>query len=190
MAQDDDAVHIAGTGYVFTATVGATKPTLANIATYLSAGTLPTGFSELGHTDLEDVLAFGQDDGDSEVKGSWQNKSLREIITSEAIDYFVIKAMQVISNEVLTLYYGGGVTSVADEFGTPDAPAPQERAVLVVMVDGANTLAFYCPKVSIRREDAPEFATDEFTKLPLRFTILKASGVRKSYWMHADLGAA
>ena len=185
---DDDALIIPSLGHYLTAATTATQPTFTQIGTFVSAGTLPTGFTELGHTDLDDIFAFGQDDGDSEIKGSWQNKTLREIITSEAIDYFVAKALQ-FDNETLSLYYGGGDATVAHEFALPDSPSSQERAVCVVLVDGTDWAAFYAQRTSIKREDAPEFATDDFSKLPLRFTILKKTGSKKAKWIGESLGA-
>lgn len=193
MPLDDDALVIPATGHYLTGATSATQPTYTQIGTFVStvlAGgtvTYPTGFTNLGHTDLDDILAFGQDDGDTEVKGSWQNKSLRELITSEAIDYFVAKAFQ-FDNETLTLYYGGGTISTAHEFALPDSPGTQERAVCIVLIDGTDWVAFYAQRSSVRREDAPEFATDDFGKFPLRFTILKKSGSPKAKWIGENLG--
>lgn len=189
MSLDDDALIIPSLGYYLTGLTTATQPTATQIGTFVTSGgvTLPTGFTQLGHTDLDDIFAFGQDDGDSEIKGSWQNKTLREIITSEAIDYFVAKALQ-FDNETLSLYYGGGDATVAKEFALPDSPTSQERAVAVVLVDGTDWAAFYAQRTSIKREDAPEFATDDFAKLPLRFTILKKSGSKKAKWIGDNFG--
>jgi hypothetical protein len=178
-----------GTGYVLTGSVGATEPTLANINTFVSAGTLPSGFTELGHTDAEDIIAFDQDGGDSEVFKSWQNAALRQVITDEAVDFFVIPALE-LSNTVLSLYYGGGDASTANRFELPDTPAATEKAVCIVMVDGTVNVAFYVPKASILRDDSPEFATDAFAKFPLRFTVLKATSDPRAVWIADRLGSA
>jgi hypothetical protein len=192
MALNDDAVLVPGKAHILTGTVGAvTKPTLAALTTFAGdTATPPAGFTDIGHTDLEDVLTFGQEGGETEVKGSWQNPSLRETTTAEAIDYYVIKSLQVLDNDALTLYFGGGDATVANEFALPDSPAPQERAALVVFLDGATPLGFFTPKVSIRREDAIEVANDDFMKMPLRFTVVKASGEKKAIWIGDPLGAA
>lgn len=124
MSLDDDALIIPATGHYLVGATTATQPTYTQIAAFVASLsgsiTYPTGFTNLGHTDLDDIFAFGQDDGDTEVKGSWQNKSLRELVTSEAIDYFVAKAMQ-FDNEILSLYYGGGDATAAHEFALPDS---------------------------------------------------------------------
>lgn len=185
---DDDAVFIPSVGHVLTGASTATQPTITQINTFISAGTLPTGLTELGHTDIEDILAFGQDDGDSEVKGSWQNPSLREVITSQAIDYFVIKAEQLLDNNILALYYGGGDATGSAQFKLPDAPVATEKSALVIMSDGVTNVGFWCQKTSVRREDAIEAAIDDFLKFPLRFTVLKKSGSPKAVWIATDLG--
>lgn len=192
MAVDDNAVLVPGKAHIWTGTVGtATQPTLAQLTTFAGdTATVPAGWTDIGHTDLDDVLTFGQEGGETEVKGSWQNPSLRETTTEEAIDYYVVKSLQVLDNEALALYFGGGDATVADQFSLPDSPAPQERAAVVVFLDGATPLGFYTPKVSIRREDAIEVASDDFMKLPLRFTVVKATGEPKAVWIGDKLGAA
>ncbi len=191
MALTDTAVLQPGTGAVFTGVVGtATKWTVSNLTAFASAGTIPSGWTHLGHTSLEDVLTFGQDGGETEVKGSWQNKALREIQTEAPVDYFVVPSLQ-FDNDVLALYYGGGDVSVADEFGVPDTATIQEKAVTLVMVDGTSgPIALYAPKASIRREDAMEFDPAEFTTIPLRFTPLKYSTNKKAYWIGDRFGAS
>lgn len=189
MALDSTATQLPTVGHVLTGTVGATRPTLTQLTTFATGiGTLPTGFTELGHTDRDDVFAFGQDDGDTEIKGSWQSPTLREIVTSVAVDYFVIKTMQ-LDNANLALYYGGGDIITANEFALPASAANAEKAVAVVMVDGTTVTTFYVPRCSIRREDAPEFAVDDLTKFPLRFTVLSPTSGAKAFWIADNLGA-
>jgi hypothetical protein len=191
MALTDSAVLVPGVGHIFTTpfTSGATW-TSAELATYASAGTVPTGvtWSELGHTDLDSILTFSQEGGDTTTKGSWQNPSLRTVITTAAVDSFTLNAEQVLDNDVLELYYGGGDASVADRFALPDAPAAIERSVMVVMLDGTTPLGFSVQRASILRGDVISLADDDFMKLPLKFTVLKASGQPRAEWINAALG--
>lgn len=191
MALDDTAVLLPGTGAVFTGVVGtAVKWSVAEMGTYQSAGTVKSGWTHLGHTSLDDVLTFGQDGGDSEVKGSWQNSALREVITDQAIDFFTMKALQ-FDNNTLSLYYGGGDATVADEFSIPDTATTQEKAVMLVMIDGTSgPVGLYAPKASIKRDDAMEFDASEFADIPLRFTPLKYLTNKKLYWISDRLGSA
>lgn len=160
----------------------------ATVATTTSGGI--TGLTDLGHTDLDEVLAFGSEGGETEVKGSWQNKALREILTSAAIDYLVVKSLQLKDNDVLSLYYGGGDATVVDEFSLPDSPTVQERSLLVVMLDSGGPVGLWVPRAGVRREAEIGVTTDNFTTIPLRMTYLSASGLRRATWIAAGLGAA
>lgn len=190
MAMDDNAVLIASNVHILTGVVDtAVKPTLAQLNTFAAdLDTPPVGWTDLGHTSLENVTAFGQDGGETEVKGSIQNRALRELITEAAVDYFTANSLQILDNEVLSFYYGGGDSSVADEFALPDNPAPVERALCAVFLEGTDVVAFYASKASIRREESIETPSDDFMEAPLRFTPLKQTGQPKAIWIGEGLG--
>jgi hypothetical protein len=193
VAQTDAAVIVPSVGYIWTGVVGtAVKPTTAQLATFASAGTVPATWTNLGHTDLDDILAPGQDGGDTEVKGSWQNPSLRTVITEASVDYFVIKSLQILDRTVLGLYYGsGGDNTTANEYGSPNSPAATELAVSIVMVDGSNPVtAVYMAKASFLREDNMEFDSADFVKAPIRITALQSGSIRKIIWISTTIGAA
>lgn len=191
MALDDAAVVFPTTAHFFTGTVGsATKPSLAAIEAFIDSGTAISGLTELGHTSLDEVVAFGSDGGDSEVHGSLQNKSLREVFTSEAVDYFTAKSLQLKDNEILKLYYGGGDDTQPDEFALPDSPQIQERAVLMIADAASGPVGLWVEKASVKRDDTISMPSDDFTQLPLRFTYLKVSGKPKAVWIADGLGTA
>lgn len=187
MAQLDSATLIPAQGYVLTAPTGTARPTAAALGTFVTAGTLPATWVSLGHTDLDNILTFGTEGGDTTIKGSWQTASLREIQTSKAVDYYTVRSLQALDRAVLALYYGGGDATTSDEFALPDASAPTERASLLVLVDGVSVVGFYNSKASIRRDGAMEFASDDFTKIPLRFTPLKNGTNPLGVWYSTDL---
>lgn len=190
MSVNDDAVLLPGIGHILLGAVGAAKPALADLTAFAAdTSVLPTGFTDLGHTDLDQILQFGKEGGDTQTKGSWQNAALREIVTTAAVDYLVIKSLQIIDNEVLALYHGGGDAATANEFAWPDNPTPQEHALCLIMLDGAVPLGLYAAKVSVRAESEMEFAADDFTKAPLRATFLKNGSSPRAVWIGADLGA-
>lgn len=192
-SQKDNAVAIPGHGYIL---IGddvdtTTQPTLADINAFVAdISDLPTGWKNLGHTDIDEILTFGQEGGETEVKRSWQNEALRETITETAVDFFTVQSLQLIDNDVLSLFYGGGDATVADEFSLPDTSAVTEKPALVILVDATNgNPSFYCPKTSIRRDAEIGMAFDDWVKLPLRFTVLQKSGAKRGKWLHASLGA-
>lgn len=191
MALTDDAVLVPGVGHIFTNPTLGSKWTLAQLNTYQSAGTVPASWVELGHTDLDTIVTFAQDGGDTTTKGSWQNSALRTVITTATVDSFTVNAEQILDDDILTLYYGGGDNSTtAGEFALPDAPAATERAVMLVMLDGTTPLGFAVPKASILRADSATFASDDFAKFPLKFTLLQQSGMKRAYWINDALGSA
>lgn len=190
MALTSGAVLLPGIGHVLTGTVGAAIPALSDLTAFAAdTSVLPTGFSELGYTDLDQVLTFGQDGGDTTVKGSWQNKSLREITTVALVDFIVVKSIQLLDNAILSLYHGGGDATVSNEFKWPDASTPTEKALTLIMLDGTVPVALYANKVSIRRESEIEVSSDDFIKLPLRFTFLKNGSNPRAIWIADALGA-
>jgi len=192
MALTDSAVLTPGVGHIFTSTTTGLTWTSTELATYATDGTVPTAtqpWVELGHTDLDTILTFAQDGGDTETKGSWQNPSLKTVITSAAVDSFTVNAEQVLDNDVLTLFYGGGDVSGTGRWAAPDAPAAIERSVMLVMLDGTTPLGLSVQKASILRADAPQLASDDFMKFPLKFTILQVSGQPRFEWINDALGA-
>lgn len=151
-----------------------------------TVSTALNGWTMVGHTSREDLPEFGNEGGDSEIKGTWQNAALREKV--EAIsDYVVIKVNQ-IDRQTFTLYYGPSSTpNVPGVFGIAGNSSPVEKAMLVVIVDGDLNLGFTAPKASFRRDDAFEFATDDFATFPVRATFVK-HGTRDMYrWISEDL---
>ena len=89
MALNDNAVFTAATGYVLVAPVGTAYPTAAEIEAFdpeAAENGLLAAWEEIGHTSSEDLPEFGYDGGDTESRGTWQKKSLREVTTEAAVD--------------------------------------------------------------------------------------------------------
>lgn len=143
----------------------------------------PAGWSPIGHTGNEDLPEFGYEGGDSEAKGSWQKKNLKEVVTESPVDYVTVKALQ-FDPETLELYYGKNASTVEGVFGVDNpASGSVERSVLIVIVDGSNKVAFSAAKASVRRDESITLATDEFSTLPLRATFIKHPGRHLFEWI-------
>jgi hypothetical protein len=186
---DDTAVVVPATGHFFLNTSGTDPWTWTQVDTFRSAGTIPGTWVDLGHTDLDTPMAWDQDGGDTEVKGSFQNPSLRQVLTSATVDKFTIPAEQILDNTILNLYYGGGDASVANQFDVPDSPAAIEKSFMGVLIDGAVAVGIGVPKVSIIRADNLSVDPQDFLKAPLLFTVLKASGKPRIRWVNDKIGA-
>lgn len=189
---DSTTVVIPGTGYLFlNNTAGAAPPAAtasAIAALNLEAATLATGWNNAGHTSRDNGVSLGRDGGDRTTKGSWQATSLRETVAPITWT-FGFNPLQ-ISNDMLTLYFGGGTITTVDRFDVPDVPVPVERALFVVMVDGSYRLPIYVPKVSILGSDPIEVDVENFLELPVVATVLKNTGTPLMSLYNDALGAA
>jgi hypothetical protein len=141
----------------------------------------------VGHTSRGDLPEFGFDGGDTEVRGSWQNESLREVVTAPIADYLTLLLHQ-FDTETFELYYGKDASSAKGVFGVSGGSTPAvEKALLVIIQDGDTKVGFYSPKASIRRDDSISLAVDDFAALPVRATFLKHGSKNKFEWINEDL---
>jgi hypothetical protein len=189
MALNNNAVFTAARGYIYTGAVANDAPTPTEIDGFDPDTFAVAGWNSIGHTSREDLPEFGFEGGDVETRGTWQAEVLKEVITEALADHVTFKLHQ-FDEEGLSLYYG--VTNASSTTGvfevSNSAVGTTERALLIVVVDGSNKIAFYAPKASIRREDAIELAVDEFSALPLRATFLKEPGSPLFQWISLDTG--
>lgn len=188
MAENDDAVLTAAVGYVFTALPGTAAPTPAQIkAINLSnpASWPVSGWVSVGHTSRGTLPEFGFEGGDSEVKGSWQKKKLREITTEDPIDYLTVVLHQ-FDEQALELYYGPNGSTTPGVFGVKTGQT-NEKALLVVIEDGDLRLGHHAHKTSVKRDDAIELPIDDLAALPVRFTYLDYLSELPFSWINEDL---
>ena len=147
----------------------------------------PNGWATVGHTARDDLPEWGFDGGDTEVRGTWQVENLREVVTKPISDYLTI-FLQQFDMQSFELYYGQDAAKQSGVFGVKGGtPAPVERALLIIIVDGETKIAFYAPKASIKRDDSISLATDEFASLPIRATFLKYGSSNIFEWINEDL---
>lgn len=189
MPLNDDAVYLPARGYIYTAPTGTTAPTMTDIQAVPE--TDPTGWDNLGHTSNDDLPSWSHDGGDPEVKGTWQNQSLRSVVTEAATEYLTFNAHQV-SREVFSYYWGRGDGGSEDGSFVLSGLGGQnpERAFLIIIIDGDRRAAFYAPRVSLSRDDDLELDTDSFMALPIRATILQQTGAEFARWISPSFQAA
>ena len=190
MALNDDAVLTAAVGYVYEAPVGTAAPTPSALPTLNLADTslwTPTGWKSTGHTSRGDMPEFGFEGGDSEVKGSWQKKKLREVTTEDPVDYLTI-FLQQLDEDSMNLYYGENASTTEGIFGVAaQGNEPAERAFLIVIEDGDVRLGFHAHKASVKREDAIQLPVDDFASLPIKATFLQHNNELLFSWINEDL---
>lgn len=190
MALNDNAVLTAAVGYVYTAAVGTAAPSAASLKTIdleTPSAWTPSTWTLLGHTSRNDMPEFGFDGGDSEVKGTWQRKKLREVTTEEPVDYLTLFLSQ-FDEAALDLYYGTNAVATAGLFAVSGAGnTAAEKALFVVIEDGTFRLGFHASKASIKRDDAIQLPVDDLASLPVKATFLQHSTNQLFTWINEDL---
>ena len=186
MALNDGAVFTAAYGYIYTNAVGSDAPTEQAIFDFVgdTGITTPVGYTIIGHTSRDDLPEFGFDGGDTETRGTWQNEALRTVLTEAAVDFVTFNLVQ-FDKDTFELYYGQeNVATGPNSYALNGSPGgATEAALLIVIVDGANKIAFHAPKVELRRNEAITIAVDEFGALPMRATFLKNTGDPLFQWI-------
>lgn len=175
MPLDNTDVVVPGTGYVYLGIadngVGTKTPKPSGSFDPLAPG---TGWASIGHTSLENGIEFGRDGDDPETLGSWQNPKLRT--TNPDVTYTLgLNALQA-SKETYELYFGAGPGStVGGVFKIPAKPTAQQKALLIVIVDGTQMLPLYFPNVSLLGSDAIALDPAALMEFPIKGTILAGS---------------
>jgi hypothetical protein len=159
----------------------------ASVTVASDVATAPNGFTNIGNTSRDDLPEFGFDGGDTEVRGTWQNESLREVVTEPIADYLTIFLAE-FDTESFELYYGRNASKTPGVFGVSGGTqVPVEVALFIIIVDGDTKIGFYAPKASVRRDDSIQLAVDEFATLPVRATFLKYGSANKFEWVSEKL---
>lgn len=189
MALNDEAVLTAAVGYVYTGPVGTAAPSAAELDDLdleSPSSWTATSWDSIGHTSRGDMPEFGFDGGDSEIKGTWQRKKLREVTTEDPVDYLTLFLHQ-FDEDALSLYYGKNASTTAGEFAVSGKSDPTEKAVFVVIEDGDVRIGFHSAKASVKRDDAIQLPVDDFASLPIRATFLDHPGFPLFKWVNEDL---
>lgn len=181
MAFVDDAVFVAATGYIYTAPIG-TEADITDFDPDSFGLDDSSGWDPVGYTSEENLPEFGYEGGDSESRGSWQRKNMRQVSTENPVDYVTFQPQQ-ITKDTLEMYYGPNASVESGRFGIDISGRTIDRAILIVLVDGENVVGFTAPKTSIGREESIGLATDDFATFPVRSTFEKMTGKRLFEWI-------
>lgn len=174
-----DAPLLPSTGYVFIAPAGTVMPTLP-ISNPKAPG---SPWVTVGNTSLDNGISRAIDGDDPQVLGSWQNPALVATrptkvrsVTLNLVDFTVA---------TYSIYYGGGTvvgndgvtpydsaTHTARAFRVPAIGVPQEKALLIVAVDGTFEVVEYYGKVSIIGSDSIQYDVTALTEMPVTATVL------------------
>lgn len=166
MTQNDAATLSVGTGKFYTGAVGAVAPTtFSGLLTPSS-----TTWTDIGHTSIEDIIAFSSEGGEATSLGTLQAPQLRTKY-SPRTEAFTINVQQW-DDPSLKLYYGANFTAISTGAifsGVPAAPVVTTKAFLGVFQDGNTVFGIYAPKAELFRADDVDFSdTESLTSLPLQ----------------------
>ncbi|MCT2594226.1 hypothetical protein LHJ74_30700 [Streptomyces sp. N2-109] len=172
MAEIDNSALVAAGGYIYVAPVGTVKP--ADITDPLNPG---VGYETIGHTSLDELPEIGREGDDPTKLGSWSNPSLK--VVTPSVTYSI--AFRSIQSTELTyqMYFGAGASATQPDgsFRIPATPIPQEKALLLVVVDGENFLPLWHPRVSLLGSDAVGMSTEGFITYPITATLLSSPDI-------------
>ncbi|WP_378733650.1 phage tail protein [Nocardia brasiliensis] len=167
---------------VSTGLSGGTTPAVSSVTS-----TAPNGWSIVGHTSLENLPELAYEGGDTETKGTWQRKALREVEKEAISDHMTVQIQQFDSSS-LKLYYGKNNSTTAGVFGVKGGSAPvNEKAILTIIVDGDVRLGHYVPRSNVRRDEAIKLSGEDFATLPIRATFLQLGSQDLYSWINEDL---
>ncbi|MFE7106642.1 hypothetical protein ACFU98_35380 [Streptomyces sp. NPDC057575] len=169
MALQDDAAIVPGTGYIYLADPDTAKPTVTDP---LAPG---AGWSNLGHTNRDEMPEFTREGDDPTTLGSWQNAKLRQ--TSPDVTYGLTFQSIQATSDTYQLYFGAGPEAVQGDgsFRIPASPTPQVKALLMILVDGSSFVPLWHPRVSLLGSDAISLDVENWFSFPISGTFLGSS---------------
>lgn len=169
---DATTLVIPGHGTVFKAPAN-TAMSAGGLADFTLTGTPPTGWVSLGHTSIQNTVAFATNGGDASVLGTWIDDAVRTIYA--ATDWsLTVNALQV-DQENLDLAFNGEFDA-DDGYIVPGTNQGTSTALFVLCQDGTGKLGFYIPNTSTKLGDAPSIDPTNFFELPLSASILASDG--------------
>lgn len=172
MAQDSDAIVIAGNGSVHVAPVGTALPTT-------HADALNAAFVDLGYIN-EDGATFS-DDKTKEPIPVWQSfYPLRYVVTDASASIaFALRQWDV--NTVPLAFGGGAVTDVAGPpahflYTPPDPEEIDERACVIEWAVDTYSFRLIIPKVMVTESVETNLTRTAASDLPITLGILGTDG--------------
>jgi len=179
MALTDGALVIPGVGYVYTAPAGTEKPA--------SITAPPSPWVDMGHS-TTDGLTIGFEISTTKRR-TWRAPAGVRVSVDELAFSLGWTALQW-DNDNLGAYFGGGDITAQGVFGIAKNPAPQERALLVRLVDGAASIGLYVAKAAITASGEASANGEDFAGLPLTAEVLDhASAAHLAELLADHLGA-
>lgn len=180
MANNADNIVIGGTGTISVAPAGTTLPTTLD-------GALNAAFTEVGFV-TEDGVAFS-DKREIDGVAAWQSGGRRVRSWVKARESALSAELMEWTGDNLVLAFGGGtVTHAGGDFKfTPptEDDALAEYAVVVDIVDGAESYRIVVANAVVENEVKTSFSGEGAATLPIEFTV-QDDGANDPWVVYSD----
>lgn len=185
---NDRAVFMPGRGAVLVGDVGAQRPSLDDVNAWIQNGA--TGelgeYLPFGYTSIDELPAIGTETEGGEVRGAWENASLRT--TRQTVtDTVTVKPIQWTETPLRHRFGPGTVQTDTGVFEVPAVYTATEVSLTVIFIDGNTPLVIHIPRLATAPEGGIEPDPEDFLALPILYTVLVAMGQPKMSIMHDAL---
>lgn len=134
--------------------------------------TAAPGWSVLGHTSRENMVAMSKEGGEATQSGSWWDEAL--VSNYAATNWSVgVNSLQV-DGLTLGLAFGGGTLDAAKGSYAVRDIRPTAKSLYILIVGGTSRMGIYIPNTTVSIGDAPELAIDAFFEISLSAAILNS----------------
>jgi hypothetical protein len=170
---DATTLIVPGHGAIFTSPANTAMPA-GGLSAFSLTGSVPTGWTSLGHTSSDDTVAFKLDGGDATQLGTWLQDNVRTVYAST--DWSLDISTLQVDKPNLDLAYNGNFDE-DDGYIIPGSNVGLDTALFVLCVDGTGKLGFYIPNTSTKLGDSPTIDTEKFFETPLTAAINTADAI-------------
>ena len=173
-------VMIPGQGWVFYAPVDTAAPDIADFDP-TSPATSFSGWSWLGSTSKDNLVAMSKEGGEVTPKDAWDTPNLRTEKSTET--WSMTNNAIAIEQDTLTLAFPNGTWDAQKQMYSLAAKnSIISKALLVVMKDDVSGVGcIYAPNAALSVGDAPTLDAENFFEVPLSAT-LQTSPTTGSPW--------
>lgn len=170
MGLSSDSTIIPGRGTVFLAGPNAVP---FNYLTVDPADpTTYPGWECMGHTSASNTVALTTSGGGSTIKPSWWDPNFG-VENADVSWGITVNSLQVDYLTLSTAFPNGRVANGG--YVAPSSIGSVEKAVFVLMLQGAKRMGIYEPRVSLTLGSAPSISLTDFFEIQLSGTLLSAT---------------
>ena len=170
MALDDEKTLIIAAANIYTADVDTKAPTVTAYKTNKEQAL--TGWTNIGHTSVDNPFKIAREGGEATSKGSLQKKKLRTSISE--VSYSVEISLEQFDVPSIKRYLGQNATVVDGITYAKSKPTAENAALLIVVEDEGNVLFIHAGKTSIVANGDLEGADIEnLVNIPIKFNVLE-----------------